>query len=76
MLQVAPSSGTSRLTYFDVGRVVVQHAHLRAIFSLVKQPLISLKIFLSSETCGVPSEIERKFRYLNLLTLWEGGGEE
>ena len=47
----------------------LQHAHLGSIFSLIKQPLVSLKMSLSSATNGLPDEIKRSFKYSTLLTL-------
>ena len=50
--ELVPSSFTSRPTYFDAGRVVTR-TYLRSIFSLIKPPLVNLKISLSVATSGL-----------------------
>ena len=37
-------------------------------YPYLKQPLVSLKISISSATSGLPNEIKRRFRYSTLLT--------
>ena len=50
--ELVPSSVTSRPTYFDAGRVITR-TYLRSIFSLIKPPLVNLKISLSVATSGL-----------------------
>ena len=42
---------------------------MRGVFSLIKQPLVSLKMSLSSATNGLPYEVKKSFKYSTLLTL-------
>ena len=55
-------------TYFDGGEGGGD-AHLGSILSLIKQPLFSSQMSISSATNGPFNEIKRSFRYSTLLTL-------